>query len=72
MVCDADFSKASLGNLPNDPLDACAKIFVNEFVTDPFVVAKLRGLASNAGIHSRRLQSSRQKCSGQRPNAPLG
>ncbi len=50
VVCDADFSKASLGNLPNDPLDACAKIFVNEFVTDPFVVAKLRGLASNAGF----------------------
>ncbi|MEO0911772.1 MAG: methyltransferase domain-containing protein [Pseudomonadota bacterium] len=50
VVCDADFSKASLGNLPNDPLDACAKIFVKEFVTDPYVVAKLQGLATNAGF----------------------
>ncbi|MBU2942687.1 methyltransferase domain-containing protein [Shimia thalassica] len=50
VVCDADFSKASLGNLPNDPLDACAKIFVNEFVTDPYVVAKLRRLVCEAGF----------------------
>lgn len=50
VVCDADFSKASLGNLPNDPLDSCAKIFVKEFVTDPYVVAKLQMLALNAGF----------------------
>lgn len=50
VVCDADFSKASLGNLPNDPLDACAKMFVKEFVTDPYVVAKLQRLATNAGF----------------------
>ena len=50
VVCDADFSKASLGNLPNDPLDACAKIFVNEFVTDPYAVAKMQRLASDAGF----------------------
>lgn len=50
VVCDADFSKASLGNYPNDPLDACAKIFVQEFVTDPHAVAKLQGLASKAGF----------------------
>jgi len=50
VVCDADFSKASLGNLPNDPLDALAKIFVKEFVTDPYAVAKLQQLARNAGF----------------------
>lgn len=50
IVCDADFSKASLGNMPNDPLDACAKVFVSEFVTDPHAVAKLQGLAKNAGF----------------------
>ena len=50
ILCDADFSKASLGNLPNDPLDACAKIFVNEFVTDPYAVAKMQRLASDAGF----------------------
>jgi ubiquinone/menaquinone biosynthesis C-methylase UbiE len=50
VVCDADFSKASLGNMPNDPLDACAKVFVSEFVTDPYAVAKLQRLATNAGF----------------------
>lgn len=50
VICDADFSKAALGNFPHDPLDSCAKIFVAEFVTDPFAVAKLRGLAQDAGF----------------------
>lgn len=50
VVCDADFSKASLGNFPNDPLDACAKIFVREFVTDPYAVAKLQKLVSDSGF----------------------
>ncbi|MBO9444012.1 class I SAM-dependent methyltransferase [Phaeobacter italicus] len=44
VVCDADFSKASLSNSPNDPLNACARAFVNEFVTDPHIVAKMRSL----------------------------
>lgn len=50
VVCDADFSKASLGNFPYDPLDACAKIFIREFVTDPHAVAKLQKLACDAGF----------------------
>ena len=50
IVCDADFSKAALGNFPNDPLDACAKIFVKEFVTDPNIVAKLQSLISDVGF----------------------
>jgi len=48
VVCDADFSKASLSNSANDPLDACARAFVNEFVTDPHIVAKLRDLLTAA------------------------
>ncbi|WP_147125399.1 class I SAM-dependent methyltransferase [Shimia ponticola] len=44
VVCDADFSKASLSNSANDPLDSCARAFVNEFVTDPHIVAKMRSL----------------------------
>ncbi|MEO1745987.1 MAG: class I SAM-dependent methyltransferase, partial [Pseudomonadota bacterium] len=44
VVCDADFSKASLSNSANDPLDACARAFVSEFVTDPHIVAKMRSL----------------------------
>ena len=50
IVCDADFSKAALGNFPDDPLDACAKLFVKEFVTDPHIVAKLRRLIFDAGF----------------------
>ena len=44
VVCDADVSKASVSYSPNDPLDACARAFVNEFVTDPHIVAKMRSL----------------------------
>ena len=50
VICDADFSKAALGHFPNDPLDACAKAFVDGFVTDPFIVGKLRKLLSDAGL----------------------
>ena len=50
IVCDADFSKAALGNFPDDPLDACAKLFVKEFVTDPHIVAKLGTLLSDVGF----------------------
>ncbi|MEM8851302.1 MAG: methyltransferase domain-containing protein [Pseudomonadota bacterium] len=50
VVCDADFSKASLGSGASDPLDVCARAFVNEFVTDPYIVAKLRPLMTEAGF----------------------
>ncbi|MEO9825431.1 MAG: methyltransferase domain-containing protein [Paracoccaceae bacterium] len=50
VVCDADFSKASLASSASDPLDVCAKVFVSEFVTDPHIVAKLRPLMAEAGF----------------------
>ncbi|KUJ80394.1 hypothetical protein AVO45_04900 [Ruegeria marisrubri] len=50
IVCDVDFSKATFSAFPNDPLDMCAKEFVREFVTDPFIVAKLRSLISDVGF----------------------
>ena len=50
IVCDADFSKATFSNFANDPLDVCAKEFVREFVTDPFIVSKLRSLVSGVGL----------------------
>ena len=50
VVCDADFSKASLSNSANDPLDACARAFVNEFVTDPHFVSKMRSLITAAHL----------------------
>lgn len=50
VVCDADFSKATLASFPDDPLDCCARAFVREFVTDAFLVGKLRGLLTGAGL----------------------
>lgn len=50
VVCDADFSKATFSNFPNDPLDACAREFVSGFVTDPFLVGKLHSLLPLAGF----------------------
>ncbi|WP_380056500.1 class I SAM-dependent methyltransferase [Falsihalocynthiibacter sp. SS001] len=50
VVCDADFSKATLGRGPGDPLEACAKAFVEGFVTDPFFVAKVRKLIAAEGL----------------------
>lgn len=50
VICDADFSKSTFSNIPNDPLNICAQEFVREFVTDAFIVGKLRALISNAGM----------------------
>ena len=51
VVCDADFSKASLAGFDFDPLQACADFFVANYVTDRYLVAKLRTLAKGAGFH---------------------
>ena len=51
VVCDADFSKASLAGFDFDPLQACADFFVANYVTDRYLVAKLRTLAKGPGFH---------------------
>lgn len=50
VICDADFSKATFSSIPNDPLNICAQEFVREFVTDAFIVGKLRALISTTGM----------------------
>ncbi|MEL6959007.1 MAG: methyltransferase domain-containing protein [Pseudomonadota bacterium] len=50
VVCDVDFSKASFASFQNDPLDVCAKAFVEIFVTDPHLVGKVSGLMQEAGF----------------------
>ncbi|WP_415922166.1 methyltransferase domain-containing protein [Tateyamaria sp. SN6-1] len=50
IICDADFSKATFSSFANDPLDACARAFVGGFVTDPFIVGKLRRMIADAGL----------------------
>ncbi len=53
VVCDADFSKASLSVAEGDPLQACAEYFARHFVTDAHLVGKLRSLARRAGFEIR-------------------
>lgn len=50
VVCDADFSKASLSIAEGDPLQACAEYFARHFVTDAHLVGKLRSLVRRAGF----------------------
>ncbi|MGJ5618869.1 class I SAM-dependent methyltransferase [Sulfitobacter sp. MF3-043] len=50
VVCDADFAKASIGNAFADPLGACAQYFAEHFVTDKFLVGKLRDLIAQSGL----------------------
>jgi len=50
VVCDADFEKASIGNDFADPLNACAQYFAEHFVTDKFLVGKLRPLLAESGL----------------------
>ncbi len=50
VVCDADFEKVSLGNAFADPLNACAHYFTEHFVTDKFLVGKLRYLIAESGL----------------------
>lgn len=51
VICDADFDKTSIGNAFADPLDACAKFFTEHFVTDKFLVGKLRQLIAESGLN---------------------
>lgn len=50
VVCDADFEKASIGNDFADPLGACAQYFTEHFVTDKYLVGKLRNLIAQSGL----------------------
>jgi len=52
VVCDADFSRLSLALCPDDPLEACAIGFTRNFVTDPWLAARLRPLLSEAGFET--------------------
>jgi len=56
VVCDADFEKMSIGNALGDPLDACAAYFGENFVTDKYLVGKLRGLVADAGFTTDRFR----------------
>lgn len=50
VICDADFEKSFLGNFAGDPLDACARYFVQNFVTQPYLISNIRKLATSVGF----------------------
>ena len=49
-VCDGDFSTATLSIGDFDPLEACAKAFVEGFVNDRWMVRRLSALVQEAGF----------------------
>lgn len=50
VICDADFSKATMAVVPGDPLGSCAEAFVDGAVTDPWLTGKLKPLVADAGL----------------------
>ncbi|MEM0943308.1 MAG: methyltransferase domain-containing protein, partial [Pseudomonadota bacterium] len=50
VICDADFSKASMASVPGDPLGSSVIAFVDGAVTDPWLTGKLRPLVRQAAF----------------------
>lgn len=50
VICDADFEKSYLGNFTGDPLNSCARFFVENFVTQPYLISNIRQLVTAAGF----------------------
>ena len=50
VVCDADFSKATLSSSLEDPLALASAYFVRSHVTDPNLLKKIAPLCSSAGF----------------------
>ena len=46
VICDADFSKATLASSQDDPLSFASSYFVKTHVTDPYLIRKVKPLAS--------------------------
>ena len=52
IICDADFSKASFANAAGDPLQACAEHFIRNFVSDAYLIGRLRSLVAEYGLET--------------------
>ena len=50
VVCDTDFSRLTPVLSPDHPLESRAIGFSRNFVSDPWLVARLRPLLSEAGV----------------------
>lgn len=50
IICDADFSKATLASSPEDPLSLASSYFVRSHVTDPYLLKKIEPLCVGVGL----------------------
>ena len=50
VICDADFSKATLECFPDDPLSVASTSFVSSHVTDPHLLGKIKPLVTDVGF----------------------
>ena len=64
VICDGDFAKMTLGNALGDPLGAFAVYFADNFVTDKYLVGKLQGLVTGAGLSIRSFEVKARVISG--------
>lgn len=49
-LCDGDFSTTTVQTGPNDPLQVCAEAFVDNFVTDKWLVRRMSVLTQSVGF----------------------
>ncbi len=56
-LCDGDFSTVTLGTGSDDPLQACAQSFVENFVNDKWLVRRMSALAQAAGFQVNPIRS---------------
>jgi ubiquinone/menaquinone biosynthesis C-methylase UbiE len=56
-VCDGDFATATLRTSDLDPLETCCKAFVENYVTDKYMVRKMSSLVEGAGFSVNPLRS---------------
>lgn len=49
-LCDGDFSTATLNTGPEDPLEACTEAFLENFLTDKWLVRRMSAMTQAAGF----------------------
>jgi ubiquinone/menaquinone biosynthesis C-methylase UbiE len=56
-VFDGDYNTMSVATSDTDPLQACADAFIEDFVSDPWIIRRLPAMVSAAGFTGTRLRS---------------
>jgi len=64
VICDADFSKATLASSQDDPLSLASSYFVRSHVTDPHLLRKIEPLCAGAGLVSEKFDMASRVVTG--------